>query len=446
MQYIEIKKLGPVRYFRTNITQYVFLIGEQASGKSTIAKSIYFCRNYKTVLRDALYDVYNTGMFNGMEVKRVNQFMQLIRSKIKSLFIECFGYSWDFDPGMYLKYEFSYGEIWFEISIESRKHYINLMNSRKLSGKLNVLISEVINLYRNKYIIRDALVLNSKERIRVQNMIRDKINDIFKDYSETYYIPAGRSILSLLSRADMSSIRSSLDYITCQFLDMINTIRRYFSEGIDKTVENIAAESGKKYAMMSKSVQEILKANYHSFLDKEFISVRQDNSEYFDIPLNFASSGQQECLWLLNLLYILLLRKERCFVIIEEPEAHLYPVRQYKLMKFITYFANETGSNILITTHSPYCLTSLNTLYVAGSSILMSSPELRRDTEKIIGGNYSVAEGSLSAYKVQFNGIKSLISNEYGELDTEMIDEVSTEILGEYAALYELISKALKLS
>ncbi|MEH2941881.1 AAA family ATPase [Lachnospiraceae bacterium KK002] len=62
----------------------------------------------------------------------------------------------------------------------------------------------------------------------------------------------------------------------------------------------------------------------------------------------------------MNQLYILMLKKEEAFVIVEEPEAHLYPSLQHKLVEFIAYFANINHSSVLITTHSPYILTSVS--------------------------------------------------------------------------------------
>ena len=43
------------------------------------------------------------------------------------------------------------------------------------------------------------------------------------------------------------------------------------------------------------------------------------------VKLNYASSGQQECVWILNLLYYYLLQQKQVLFIIEEPEAHLFP-------------------------------------------------------------------------------------------------------------------------
>ena len=57
---------------------------------------------------------------------------------------------------------------------------------------------------------------------------------------------------------------------------------------------------------------------------------------------------------MLNFMYILMLRQEKVFLIIEEPEAHIYPSLQKKIMEFIVLFANIQDSGVLITTHSPY--------------------------------------------------------------------------------------------
>ena len=444
MQKITIKKLGPITSFTTEINQYLFLIGEQATGKSTIAKCIYFCRNYKSVLREAFYDVYNTGMYKGEVIERADQFMQLLRSEVKNQFIEFFGYSWDFDRSMHLQYVFVPDKVWLNISLENKKGYIHLSHSKYLSSRINELLGEVINLYRNKYITKDAIGLNSKERIRTQAIIRDKINAIFEDYEETYYIPAGRSLLALLSRGDITSMRPSLDYVTRQFVDIINSIRRYFVNGIAETGGMMPFKTIETYHKISSLIVDILKADYYNAPEKEYIKIKRKNGKDFSINLNFASSGQQESLWLLNLIYVLFLREERSFVIIEEPEAHIYPLRQYKLLKFITYFANETKSNILITTHSPYCLTALNTLYAGGASLLERYPQMKEKVHNILGGNYAVPEGKLNAYQVSTSGVETLLEGLDRELSTEKIDEVSDEIIGDYLKINEILSEILE--
>lgn len=48
MQKIIIKYLGPVRELEMEIKDFNLLIGEQATGKSTVAKAIYFFRIIKS--------------------------------------------------------------------------------------------------------------------------------------------------------------------------------------------------------------------------------------------------------------------------------------------------------------------------------------------------------------------------------------------------------------
>ena len=46
------------------------------------------------------------------------------------------------------------------------------------------------------------------------------------------------------------------------------------------------------------------------------------------VKINLASSGQQEVVWLFNLLFYYLIEQRKVFLILEEPESHLYPASQ----------------------------------------------------------------------------------------------------------------------
>lgn len=55
LQKIIINHLGPVKELEMEIKDFNLLIGEQATGKSTVAKAIYFFRTIKTTLADYLF-------------------------------------------------------------------------------------------------------------------------------------------------------------------------------------------------------------------------------------------------------------------------------------------------------------------------------------------------------------------------------------------------------
>mgnify|MGYP006206212493 CR=1 FL=1 len=51
--------------------------------------------------------------------------------------------------------------------------------------------------------------------------------------------------------------------------------------------------------------------------------------------------------------------------IIEEPEAHLFPVAQKHLIELLAIMVNRNEDNqLIITTHSPYILSSFNNLTI----------------------------------------------------------------------------------
>ena len=82
------------------------------------------------------------------------------------------------------------------------------------------------------------------------------------------------------------------------------------------------------------------------------------------MKINLASSGQQEVVWIFNLLFYYLLEEKKVFLILEEPESHLYPESQRLIAEVLSLFANS-DKQILITTRSPYVLGTFNYLLIA---------------------------------------------------------------------------------
>ena len=103
MQKVIIKHLGPIKELEMEIKDFNLLIGEQATGKSTVAKAIYFFRSIKATLQDYLCQLYDASLYNGNDIN--GGFNKVLRKELKSVFVSLFGYSWDLDERLYLKYE-----------------------------------------------------------------------------------------------------------------------------------------------------------------------------------------------------------------------------------------------------------------------------------------------------------------------------------------------------
>ena len=66
MQKIYIRNNGPVKYFEMEIEKFNLLIGEQATGKSTIAKSVYYFKTIKTKIIDYLTRIYDSNSYKNV--------------------------------------------------------------------------------------------------------------------------------------------------------------------------------------------------------------------------------------------------------------------------------------------------------------------------------------------------------------------------------------------
>lgn len=81
MQKICIRNNGPVKNFEMEVEKFNLLIGEQATGKSTIAKSVYYFKTIKTKIIDYLTQVYDLNSYNSVSQEKV-WFDKAIKSEL----------------------------------------------------------------------------------------------------------------------------------------------------------------------------------------------------------------------------------------------------------------------------------------------------------------------------------------------------------------------------
>ena len=177
------------------------------------------------------------------------------------------------------------------------------------------------------------------------------------------FIPAGRSFFTSIGKAIAAFEKGGiLDPVTVSF-------GRYFSSLRERRFRRprIYADD-KSDPLRRELIHQFFGGRLRFKRDDEFIEADDGRR----IPLGSLSSGQQELLPLLLSLETFRFRPYSiCYI--EEPEAHLFPSAQSKLVEYLVMPTEWRGERrqkeqqqLFITTHSPYVLTKLNILAKAG--------------------------------------------------------------------------------
>ena len=179
-------------------------------------------------------------------------------------------------------------------------------------------------------------------------------------------------------------------------------------------------------------------ANYVSGLLKSGEEMREDYREYFKnesakILNDKTYTEEQRRILLSNL--AAQFNVKRILNIVEEPEQNLFPTSQQKALHNLLEHNNaEKENKLIISTHSPYILSSLN------NSIL--AEEVFEKTGKEIG-NYSkekrVAFADISAYKFEDGKIFSIKDEESKLINADAIDSCSDNINSDFDELLDLL-------
>lgn len=425
MERIIINKLGPIKCCELEINDFMVFTGPQASGKSTIAKSIFFFKDIKSLI----FKQINRRFFNESDSMNLSTKNRLIR-EIRSGFLQTFGSTWCMDKDMSVEYYYT-DSIFIRIFLKDDSispNYIWIEPSEKLSGFLD------------KY---DDLQLDVLEHARNNGNLKKNIDEFFENNEEIIYIPAGRSMMTLFSSQlmFMYSVMSddqkrSLDYCTQNYLERIMQLKPSFSDSTQELIKNkieltdikINRESLQQCADL---MRQILHGEYRNINGEERLQVEKERY----VKINFASSGQQEAVWILNVVFYYMLNNKKSYFIIEEPESHLFPNAQKLITEFIS-LAKNSGNKILLTTHSPYILGTLNNMLYANR---ISKKVNNAALDKIIDHLKWIDSKKMSAYYVKEGKIQSCMYEEFEGIDNDVIDGASEVINADYeemAALY----------
>ena len=328
---INIKNFGPVKEFSLTVNDFNILTGPQASGKSTIAKVVFFCLTLKNELVNQLVlpksdDIYDTSIKGGVE------------KRLRGKFLRTFGSTWAMPMDMEIVCEYK-DNVSMRIFLEN---YNNESRNIVKFAISNIVWDFVYNLEKKPYLENERVVNIKREMI---TLLTDQLSFIFS------------------SASDMVPV--TIDYCTRAYVELILRLRPSLNSGLEGLLEEKLRYTQDKVDRSSVDLllelaNKVLKGKYCYVSGEERLSLESDQF----VKINYASSGQQESVWIFNLMFYYLLNRRKIFLILEEPESHLYPESQYYISRALGLFANK-GNKVMITTHSPYMLGTLNNMLYA---------------------------------------------------------------------------------
>lgn len=413
---IIIQDFGPVKEAAVDLNKnFQIYIGAQASGKSTICKVVYFCQKIRDYTLDFMLDSEQ------FTQNHKNEYFNNYLKYLTKQFMGCFGTTKHMQK-FNITYLFGTNRIHITLNPDG---FVRFSFNTILKNDICRLIDDASDMFLNRWNREVSSIMDNITAFGVMKRhIKEILCLIFMNELEIIYIPAGRSLLATMSEQLYDFSVNEMDLTMQEFINLIRTTKSEFGNKIPdmvknytKTVKGQINNSAVEYAY--RLIRNILKADYTSENDGEKI--------YFDehhwVKLMYGSSGQQEALWILMLVFVIILEKKKSFVVIEEPEAHLFPIAQKEAVSLISLMVSTADSRVIITTHSPYILTSAN--------ILLYSEKIennhKNDGKTVIPRIIRVSYKKFAAFKVdsETNTLENLLDEESHMINTDYIDEVS---------------------
>lgn len=402
--WLKAKNFACLENVEVEFRNYTIFIGEQASGKSVTCKLYYF-------FREAISNKITSALIDDEGWK---YFLSDVKDEFYSIFPE---YSWkdsdfniafgDEEGGELINISYKRGNK--SVSINFSNYFKDSFKSLKSRyGKLKKEIdaannsSDELPFLGKEYSYRNAFRKAYKET---------QLNNFLEDVT---YIPSGRAFFSVIRDNVFGFLSENIgiDPFLKSFGQFFEFSKRISSSpSVHRTAKKI------DLAAFDKLTSAVLKGVYLSEKKEDWLV-----SSGKKIQLSNASSGQQEALPMLLCLRSLLLTNSsfgRRSIVVEEPEAHLFPSSQKTVIELIFLTSNMgANANFIVTTHSPYVLSCIN------NEMLRSQAS---SSEK------------LSAYYLSAGKSYNIVDSETGLIDGNELDKISTVISEEFYEMLESI-------
>lgn len=417
---LKITNFAGIQHIELDLKAINVLIGPQAVGKSICAKLLYY---FKGFVRGLSAYAEIPGQKPEFDAWFVGKFKEYFPPQ-----------SW---PKGELSVRYELGNAFVDISRPGDPEAeVTLRYSAYFHRELMAIKQELQSLGQKSEIVTPdrwhAVFLAKANQVE---RISDRIGQTAGFWQ--LFIPAGRSFFAYLQSSMFSYLSSSnvVDPFLIEF-------GRYYEGFKDWPLHGRRPSNRRKVLRndVDSIIQEILCGRY----------VREEGKDFLDLPdgrrtdLPHSSSAQQELLPLALILGMISSRDVVIFpgytIYIEEPEAHLFPTAQRRIVELLATVFNTatTPLQFIVTTHSPYILTALNNLMQAGALSKTLSDKDTERLDKIVPASQRLDPDVVNAFLIEKGTGHSIKSKETNLITASVIDSVSNDLSIQFGDLLDL--------
>ena len=373
-----VENFGPAKKCDIEINHLTILVGNQGTGKSTIAKLysslVWLEKAYRTKRKDIKKKLSKSAFSKLLEFQQISVYLQ------DNTFI-----SYD---GDFCRIEFKDSVPTIEIKNTFREYV--LPKIQYIPAERNLL--SVVDKYVQMQYLSDLL----------QNFIETFDVAVQSEYVQKFNLPVNDLQMRYDKRShkiivfnDVFSIPIGMAASGIQSLVPFVTVIHYFTERLFKDNKYWKSDS-----LENKKLLDNLLLQELGYIPD---NLEKDES-LKKIHKNLFNS---------------------CFIaVMEEPEQNLFPNSQKKVIQFLLRELNTSSDNkIIITTHSPYVLETIN-----NSIYAKTLSEKNVKTTDLIPVDEQISYDQVSAYKIVSGYTESLKVADLKQIDPTEIDSCSIDI------------------
>jgi predicted ATPase len=480
LEKIIIENFKAIEKADIEIKNFTVFIGEQASGKSTIAKLVYFFKTLPYQILDFIVNELPYSPFIDENISK-KSWEKGINRKLRDYLRTITSIEGDMS-NLHFSIAYTYPtnkKLTFAKEDDAVLKY-NFQDFLEFASKeIDVFLDKTLRLQKEFPISVERFrsdIISQQEIREFAKPLTWLIEDFFwgEEIKNSLFVPASRNATVMLQdilSAKFIKEKSNRNYIRYyeanlyfieQFIEysayLVNDFR---VAGSFNGLANLTYFDN-EYLLNKfiEKVEKVIKGKYGVNKQGEFIlygknGLAKFNNSSIDFQLEYlvnASSGQQEVIRLFQDLFVLLVKNTNAFRVYEEPEAHLFPAAQQKIVETIAMLINHNPAHqFLITTHSPYFIAAIDVLLEANEAYqqrtegknIAQKQAIENEIAAIVPRSEWVDFEKVVVYSLEQNPetgkyIAKTAMRENRGVKAEIIDKVSEDIDSTYSQLLDI--------